>query len=113
MASLSEKWCIPIEDLRNINGSNSAYQALLNATDGFDVPLSVSARRVNVIYCWTRSADEFISFDNIVVGLKIRKEFVGSGFHDGEIVKKLDNNILKVCVVIDSFGVRASSCTCF
>ena len=85
MTSLSEKWCIPVEDLHDLNSSNSAYQVLINTTTGL---LSDSTRRVNIIYCWTRSPDKFISFDNIVLGLKIRKDLLTLVF---TTVKSLTN----------------------
>ena len=40
--------------------------------------------------------NEFLDFDSILIGLNIRKEFIGSGFHNGEVVRKLSDNTLKV-----------------
>ena len=100
MKSLSEKWSISTNDLHTANSSNAAYQSLFNQQNNsridFTAPLSDSARRVNTIYCWTRSVNEFLDFDSILIGLNIRKEFIGSGFHNGEVVRKLSDNTLKV-----------------
>ena len=101
ISSLSEKFCIPKEHLHAVNSSNAAYQSLfdpedISQTQLYDVPLSSSSRRVNSIYCWTRPAQNFIDFDHIPIGFTVRKEFVGSGFYDGSVNRKLSDKTLKV-----------------
>ena len=99
--SLSEKWCIEPEHLHRANANNSSYQTLMTEDDTndqsrYDIPLSSSARNVNVIYCWTRPADKFVSFDNIPIGFKVLKEFEGLGFFEGEVVRKLADQSIKI-----------------
>ena len=67
-----------------------------NNESRFDTPLSSSARNVNVMYCWTRPAGKFVSFDNMPIGFKVLKKFEGLGFFEGEVVRKLADKSIKI-----------------